>query len=400
MERRHLSRSEGIPWHLITPEYPPQPGGVSDYTCFVARALAAAGEEVYVWCPSGDRDPQQDAGVSVGTALGRMGLPDLWRLGAQLDRCKKPRKLLLQWVPHGFGFRSMNLPLCFWIWARSVSRRDEVEIMIHEPFLQFREGSLKQDLAALVHRVMIVTLLLSTRRVWVSTPQWIEQLKPYTLGRNVCFGWLPVPSNIPVIDDPRAICATRSAFDRGGVVFGHFGTFGRLIADLLREIVPRLLRALPDASIVLIGPGGQRFRTELVKQHPEIAERVFAAGYLSLAEVSIHLSAFDVMIQPFADGVTTRRTSVMAGLSHGKATITTFGRSSEPFWKETNAVALLSPGDTEGLVAVACKLSEDEVERRRLGGRAKDLYAERFDVRRTVEALRATSEVDIVSCAS
>ncbi len=28
------------PWHIVTGEYPPQPGGVSDYTEAVARGLA------------------------------------------------------------------------------------------------------------------------------------------------------------------------------------------------------------------------------------------------------------------------------------------------------------------------------------------------------------------------
>ena len=42
-------------WHLITGEYPPQPGGVSDYTRFLASGLADAGETVAVsvtLCPA------------------------------------------------------------------------------------------------------------------------------------------------------------------------------------------------------------------------------------------------------------------------------------------------------------------------------------------------------------
>ena len=42
-----------IDWHIITGEYPPQPGGVSDYTRLVAEGLAAAGDAVTVWAPSG-----------------------------------------------------------------------------------------------------------------------------------------------------------------------------------------------------------------------------------------------------------------------------------------------------------------------------------------------------------
>ena len=41
-----------------------------------------------------------------------------------------------------------------WLWLRAKLKRDHVEIMVHEPFLAFGEGSMKQNLAAAVHRVM------------------------------------------------------------------------------------------------------------------------------------------------------------------------------------------------------------------------------------------------------
>jgi hypothetical protein len=36
-------------WHLITAEYPPQSGGISDYSHLIATGLAAEGETVHVW---------------------------------------------------------------------------------------------------------------------------------------------------------------------------------------------------------------------------------------------------------------------------------------------------------------------------------------------------------------
>ena len=45
--------------HIITPEYPPRPGGVADYVRQLAHALASSGEEVHVWCPAG---AQREAG--------------------------------------------------------------------------------------------------------------------------------------------------------------------------------------------------------------------------------------------------------------------------------------------------------------------------------------------------
>jgi hypothetical protein len=38
-------------WHFVTGEYPPDLGGVSDYTAAVAGALADSGAGVHVWAP-------------------------------------------------------------------------------------------------------------------------------------------------------------------------------------------------------------------------------------------------------------------------------------------------------------------------------------------------------------
>ncbi len=40
-----------VSWHLLTGEYPPQPGGVSDHTWQVSEGLARAGCAVHVWAP-------------------------------------------------------------------------------------------------------------------------------------------------------------------------------------------------------------------------------------------------------------------------------------------------------------------------------------------------------------
>src|SRR5882762_6204283 len=131
----------------------------------VASGLASAGDEVHVWCPlAGDiastgaeaktlrRNQAIDsARVAVHREFGRFTPYDLRRVGKLLDQFSAQRRLLVQWVPQGYGYRSMNLPFCLWLWQRAKLKRDRVEIMVHEPFLAFGEGSRMQDLAAAVH---------------------------------------------------------------------------------------------------------------------------------------------------------------------------------------------------------------------------------------------------------
>src|SRR6185295_20387626 len=129
--------------------------------------------------------------------------------GQGLDKFPAPRRLLVQWVPQGYGYRSLNLPFCLWLWHRARFKKDRVEVMVHEPFLAYGEGSPKQDLAAVVHRLMVRVLLNAASHVWVSIPDWETQLRPYA-NENKSFSWLPVPSTIPVVADPDGSARVRA----------------------------------------------------------------------------------------------------------------------------------------------------------------------------------------------
>ncbi len=380
-------------WHLITCEYPPRVGGVADYTRLVARGLAAAGDEVHAWCPAGVGEAAASVeGVKVHGEMGRFRPSDLRRAGRALGRFKGPRRLLVQWVPHGYGWRSMNVCFCLWLCARRVLRGDEVTVVVHEPFLAFGEGTRRQDAVALVHRLMTTLLLAAARRVWVTIPKWEECLRPYALGRGLAFGWLPVPCTTPVVASDADADATRALYaPEGSKLVGHFGTYGAHVARTLGRVLPRLLAGRDDCAALLMGRGSEAMREELLRAHPRLSGRVRAAGTLAAEDLSRHLAACDLLLQPYPDGVSARRTSVMAGLAHGVAVVTTRGRLTEGVWGEGGAVALAEAGDDEGLLEEIRRVLTSSEERARLGAAGLKLYRERFDLVHAVAALRRES---------
>jgi len=373
--------------HIITSEYPPQPGGVSDYTRIVAEGLAAAGEEVHVWCPATNGATPACDGVVLHREMGRFTPRELRNVSRQLKQFPAPRRVLVQWVPHGYGFRSMNLAFCLWLWLRSLSG-DRVELMVHEPSLGFGEGSWKHNLVALFHRLMTIVLLRATRRVWVSIPAWETRWRPYTLGRAVDFRWLPVGSNIPVAET----CAEQQQFRKrltadGCLLIGHFGAYDANTTSLLLKSVPELLKA-DNTNLLLLGHGSSRMQSVLAEQYPSFVDRVHATGSLNELELSRHLSACDLMLQPYADGVSSRRTSTMTALAHGIPVVTTKGKFTEPLWTTSEAVALAPAQDPAEFARNASQLLEDEPARKRLAASARTLYEEHFHRRRTIAALR------------
>jgi Glycosyl transferases group 1 len=430
-------------WHIITCEYPPQCGGVSDYTKLVAHGLADAGDEVHVWCPraaegnegkgqktegrrqtaesskqkaegsdcqgkrvKGEAEEQseeeqraksEESGdsslithhpslVSVHRELGTFRPSDLRRASKQLDQFPAPRRLLVQWVPHGYGYRSMNLPFCFWLWWRAKFKADRVELMVHEPFLAFGEGSIKQDLAAAVHRVMVILLLNAASQIWVSTQEWEGRLRPFLFGRKVSIGWLPVPSNIPVVDDPDGIAKARAKYATNGTrLIGHFGAYNDYMADVMSELLPSLLDGENDLSMLLLGKGSTELRDSLVSAHPKLSRKLHATGEVAAEEISKHISACDVMLQPYQDGVSGRRTSVMAPLEHGLPVVTTRGKATERCWFDNEWVKLTQCGDAHSTVQAVSSCQAKGTNRFDQPGAL--LYDRVFALQNTIECL-------------
>jgi glycosyltransferase involved in cell wall biosynthesis len=261
--------------------------------------------------------------------------------------------------------------------------------MVHEPYLTFGEGSWKQGGVAAVHRLMTMVLLKAAQRVWISIPAWEAHLRPYALGRSLSFCWLPVASNIAVVDDPVRVESIRARYlPTGGQIVGHFGTYDRRIVELLFQSVPALLRASPNCKLLLLGRSSETMRADLIGKHPDLAERVHAAGTLAANDLSLHVSACDLMLQPYPDGVSSRRTSTMVGLAHGLAIVTTSGHLTEPLWAQSGAMALAPIGEVPAMVGAAQRLLEDADLRSGMSEAARSLYRECFDLERTIGRLR------------
>jgi glycosyltransferase involved in cell wall biosynthesis len=371
-------------WALVTGEYPPQPGGVSDYTRLVARGLAEAGDEVQVFAPACREPSPVDPGVSVTRLEGGFSLLGLRRLGAALEAPPRGKRILVQYVPHAFGWKAMNVPFCVWLNAR----RDPVWVMFHEVAFPRTEGQpAKLRLLASVTRTMAGLALKAAERVFVSIPAWEPLLRSVGEPRGRVT-WLPVPSTLPTSADPARARAHRSGLvPDGGALIGHFGTFGESIASLLREIVPTLLADERRAAL-LVGRGSEGFAAALGDAHPGLVKRVRATGALDAAAVVENLAACDLLVQPYPDGVSSRRTSVMAGLALGLPVVANEGRLSEAVWRESGAVALVAAPTSAEFAPEVSRLLGDRDARSALGARAAAVYAERFAIARTILALR------------
>jgi glycosyltransferase involved in cell wall biosynthesis len=387
--RRGLAASARVTpsWHIVTGEYAPVCGGVADYTRGLARALAASGDDVHVWTPTFGGGLASDPGVRLHPLPSGYGPRGLRALSSGLRRASPPSRVLVQYVPHAFGMKGINVPFCA---AIAAIRNAEVWVMFHEvalpwaPALRWRANS-----AALATRAMANILAARADRVFVSIPLWARILREVAPLWRDHAAWLPIPSNVPlrVADSSRADTRARLRVPAGAPMIGHFGGYGSLIAPLLTMAIRQLLEADTRRVALLVGRGGETFVRGI--ESAGLRDRMIATGEIAASEVAAHLSACDLLVQPYPDGISSRRTSAMAGLALGVPTVTTDGIATEPVWRADNAVALAtSPGE---VAAAAESLLAKPADARALGERGRSLYGRRFALERTVEILRGAA---------
>ena len=392
-------------WHLLTGEYPPSSGGVGDYTALLARALAEAGDSVDVWvgrpldlargrpldfARGRPVQPSTSGAVRVHAlpdrfgSLSRAALNEAWNAA--------PGIVLLQYVPNALGHRGMNISFCRWLLAQGQTGRD-IRVMFHEPYFYFTTKRPWRNVAAVAQRVMAALLARAATQLYYSSASWHAYLDPYGAGADAIV--LPIPSTIPAGARPADAGEFRRRVAPGARVVGHFGTFGDHVGDQLRTVLPALFDRDGNVRVILIGRGGDHFRRRLEREIPSAGDRVHATGEIDATAAAVAIAACDVMFQPYPDGVTTRRTSVMAGLACGVATISTSGSLTEPVWRDTRAVTLVPPGNADAAVTEIRRLLDDRQARNAQATRGLEAYRSHFAIDITVGRLRAAAALTV-----
>jgi glycosyltransferase involved in cell wall biosynthesis len=381
-------RTRCITWVLITGEYPPQFGGVADYTSILARALAAAGDQVHVIAsPAVDDDsaPTVD-GVTVHRLPDVFGARGRKVMGAILDGVPQPRAAVLQYVPQMYGLRGCNIPFALWL-GRFTGY--PLLTMFHEVSVTVGPRTpLKYRLQAMATRIMAKAVINASDAAFISTPIWEPLIRSLGSPRST-IEWTPVCSNISLESDSGNVARLRAGFalNADRLLLGHFGTYRE---EFARAELTRLATFFAGEAMQMLfmGRGSERFSNELVAANPSLDGYVHATGGLSPRLLADHLTACDLLIQPFEDGVTARRGSVTAALALGRPIATTRGAGTEDIWSQSGAVGLSPTTDADAFRNLIADIAADGPRREEMSRQARSLYCDRFAIELTADALR------------
>ncbi|MBV9998010.1 MAG: glycosyltransferase family 4 protein [Verrucomicrobia bacterium] len=314
---------------LLCGGFPPRIDGIGDYTWRLSRELAQQGCPVQVLT--------SEARLEAGDALPRSldaTAAGLESAGITVTRCFDPDRpatlrsladhlapdldwLVVQYNPFGFGPRGFNPWLIEALTAIRRRSRTCIAVMFHETYVP--AWPWKFTVMRLWQWPQFLALTRLAHAIFVSSERWIGQVHACT-PRAVCIH-LPVGSNLPCCPFSKAEARQRLGIDPETKVLGAFGS-GHVskLSRLVRVAAEAVQRRFPDTILLSVGKGGRTLRAEC----PELNLR--DEGPLPPEEAALRIRAMDVMLGPFADGLSTRRGSAITALQHGVPVCSTVTR--------------------------------------------------------------------------
>jgi glycosyltransferase involved in cell wall biosynthesis len=187
--------------------------------------------------------------------------------------------------------------------------------------------------------------------------------------------YLPVGSNLPDMRHCRDSERDRLEIDQDALVIAAFGTGhpSRRIDDV--AAAANAVADLGGRVVVLnLGAGAPPIRG--VRESVRLVE----PGWLDASDVARHLAAADLFVAPFVDGVSTRRSTLMAALQHGIPVVGTDGRlTDDVLRRSSHALTLVPVDDSKRLEEAVRWLAGDADQRLARGAAGRELYERSFD---------------------
>lgn len=278
--------------------------------------------------------------------------------------------IVLQYNPFlygrwGFAPRLLNVLSCV-----RVKGRPRVAMMLHETHLPISHW--RTAAVGSWQRVQLRAVHAASEVVFASIEPWADMIARWRPRRPA---WhLPVGSNLPDATSARDDARRDIEAAASTMVVVSFGT-GHPSRLMDHVVLAANHIAKQRDDVVLLNLGAGAMRPAGVASNV----RVIEPGWLRVEEVARLLSSGDLFLAPFTDGVSTRRTSVMAAMQHGIAIVGTHGDMTDSVLTRSGAMKLTPCGDITSFANAATALAEDANARSEFGSRAATLYATQFD---------------------
>lgn len=320
---------------LVVQGLPPVHDAIGEYTACLARELSQSLEIRVLTSRDQSVEPLQNAVID-----SCFSLQDSRRFDGLLRSLIKTDAdaVVLQYNPFAWGSRGWAPDLVNAIRSFKAARPDVVlAVMFHETFMM--NPGFRSWLMRLYQRRQFENLCSASDISFFSTELWTQQCRKAHPDLNAFH--LPVGANLPVSTHDHSATRQQWQIQQNDFVCGVFGGAhpSRMLPWIERAIEQIAQRCHPKQQVVLLHVGGEPIHWTVPNVH------VVSTGRLPAKEATDAVAIMDLMINPFSDGISTRRGSAMAALQNGVPVLTTRGHATDSLWERQvdQAVFLSSP---------------------------------------------------------
>jgi glycosyltransferase involved in cell wall biosynthesis len=337
--------------------------GIRDYATQLVAGLRARGDvQVALLVRTGAAGWVHAEGADSGSAI-------LMGLGRTVA---SPEAVVLQYNPFSYGRWGFApyLPLEVWRMRRCPSR-PTVALTVHETHVGVTDW--RSALMGSWQRIQLLALRTLADLIITPTEAWAGPLRRSLPRRPVHH--IPVGSSLPDMGRFRSAERRRLGMGEEAVGLAAFGTGhpSRLISSIEHAALA-VARAGHSVVMLNLGAGTPSLRRldGVIPMH--------TPSRLDPEPLARRIAAADIFLAPYVDGVSTRRTTVMAALQHGVPVVGTYGESTDAVLRNAAPALQLVPAcDPRAFSEAAVALANDKDLRARASKAARELYRAAFD---------------------
>ena len=347
---------------FLTGEYPPMQGGVADHTRHLAQHLAAMDVQVAVLTSVKASPADSSTSASVHPIIRSWRL-SCWKQIACFLAAMSPDIVHIQ-------YQAAAYDLTAWInwlpWRLRLGRvKPRVVVTFHDlrvPYIFPKAGPLRRwSVLALARYADVVITTNAEDEAALRRYAWATHVRRVPLGSNI--------EPQPPAGYQRSTWRQQRGVEDSTLLLAYFGFLNPSKGgeDVIL-VLDRLVRRGFDARLLMIGgqvgdvDATNRAYLEqvraLIRLH-HLEDRVVWTGHLEAEEVSAALLAADVVVMPYRDGVSFRRTTFIAALRHGCPVVTTPPAVALPELQAGDNVLLAPVGDVDAMAESVAQVTLD-----------------------------------------
>jgi len=357
---------------MITPHYPPDSSGVGDYTALLAEALTRQGSQVAVVTSNHRRSISLSETTTVRVLpiiadWGWFCLPQLCAVAMQ----GQYDVVHVQYQNEMYN-RSASitaLPLLLKLLSPSLS----TVVTVHDYGTPWPRYARARVLAGPYGKAWFLAMLLVSARIILTNEQdewrFLRQRPRYPMPASR-YATIPIGSNLPVVPSPVG--------EEGPTLsVGYFGFVNPAKGvDVLLNGFAAAYHQRPTLRLVMVcalqDDDAYHKTIRLRIDALSLGDVVRVTGRLNATVAATTLAQCALIALPFRDGISLRRTTLMAALALGRPTISTRSVVPPGILRDGRDVVLIPRDDSMALERAILNLASDPTARARLAVNARE----------------------------